>query len=115
MQFHTWIKKGIIKGIDFNILNKDSKLYTKTDLEPGTYLSDEFGCINPRLKHYKGFHFNNNYNQTQSNNGKYIREVEIPDNASIIVIDSSEDIPYTYPIDFDINSLFFVSNKIIIK
>jgi hypothetical protein len=115
MQFHTWIQKGILKGANFNILNRDSKLYIKTDLESGTYTSDEFGCINPRLKKYKGFHFNNDYIQTQSNNGKYIKEVEIPDDASIIVVDRSEDIPYTYPIDFDINLLFFVSNKITIK
>ena len=115
MQFHTWIQKGILKGINFNILNKDSKLYIKTDLEPGSYTRDNFGCINPRLKIYQGFHFNNNYQQTQLNYGKYIKEIDIPDDALIIVVDRSEDIPYLYPIDYDINSLFFVSNKIIIK
>lgn len=117
MQHHTYLrnKNNVITGTDFNILNNNKKLYIKTDLDAGTYTSDSFGVINPRFLRFNGFHFNNDIISTSKNQGNYVREVDVPNDALVYIVDTSENAPYEYPNDYNLNWLFYVSNKIIIK
>ena len=104
---------NIIRGNLFNKLIAPNKLYIKKMLSPGLHKADKFGIVSMMSQYFDGYYLITDAYYKYDSNDKEIREVIIPEDAYIIVVDMYRADPVIRD-KVELGHLYFISDKILI-
>ena len=104
---------NIIKGKLFNKLISPNKLYIKTDLPKGLHIASKFGIRSMMSQYFDGYFLITDAFYKYKLNNKDFKEVTIPDDANVIIVDMYRAEPVIRD-EIRLGHLYFVSDKILI-